>query len=240
MSLIHSQKYRPRITWKFPAFLWLWACSGGYLSLWVGNQLSCTSQTFSFLPTLRGGGAVQGTTPWSAGRGSALAGGRGDQGSRGGEKGQRACRGLRNRKHLFALEVCEKKKQIFSSTSRQFLLPPSPRRVAFPSSAFAVSPSAPLPSCWGPPGAGRELGDQLAQHLCPAAHRALACTRAGCWSTRVPGHGALGAARPCRSWEHSWATKTPGQGGQTGNEHQERGGKSQSGVCPTPKQPFGG
>lgn len=145
MSLIHSQKYRPRITWKRPAFLWLRACSGGHLTLWVGSRLSCTSQTFSSLPTPYGEGepAAPGDNPsGTEDTGQLLQEG---EESRGGKKGRRMCRDLRDRKRLFALGTHEKKKSKFSAApaTSSSSLPPSPQRVAFPSSALLSHPQPP-------------------------------------------------------------------------------------------------
>lgn len=134
------------------------------------------------LPLLCGLGA--GPAP-ARGRVAAPAGGRGERGSRGGERGRRARGDLRNRKHLFALGGGEKKAVRFQQHRRP-VAPPCPRSAAFPSSALLSHPRS-LPGCRAAPGAGRERGDQLAQHLRPAARRALARTRAGCRSTRAPG-----------------------------------------------------
>lgn len=85
----------------------------------------------------------------------ALEGGRGDQGSRERERGRRVCRDFRNRKHLFALGVCEKKEP----NSQQHPLPVPPpslppcRGLPFPAQPV-VSPWLPSLAVGPPPGQG--------------------------------------------------------------------------------------
>lgn len=153
------------------------------------------------------------------------------------------CRDLRNRKRLFALGMHEKNKSKFSaapaasSSSFPPSLPPH-RGLPFPAQPCCLTLSS-LPSCQGPPRAGREQGDQLAQHLHPTAHRALARTRRGAGAPELPGRWGVGSRVATRipgarlSQEDAWAGRPDRERALEGRQQVTVQSWSE------PEQPFG-
>lgn len=150
MSLIHSQKHRPQITWKLPTYLWLW----GHLTLWVGSQLSGTSQTFSSFPTqwvVAPGDNLQERRPW-------VGSWRRERRSREQRRGERpkGVQGLQKQKASVCIRGVWGKKE---PKSQQHPLPVPPpflppwRGLPFPAQP-AVSPWLPSLAVGAPPGQG--------------------------------------------------------------------------------------
>lgn len=154
MSLIHSQKYRPQIIWKPPAFLRWRARSGRHLTLWVGSQLSAPARPSPSSP-LYGEGelAAPGDNlpecrTWvSSCRREKRAG---EQ--RRGER-PKGVQGPQKQKVSVCIRGVWEKEANFQQHQPP-VSPPSPRRVAFPSSALLSHPRLPSLAAGAPPGQG--------------------------------------------------------------------------------------